>query len=117
MGITNAQIYDRLGNLQSEHTTFSNMVSGELKELNDKLDTVNGRVRSNEKGLGIALDRTKRIGQEVDDHQKDQGAHGGATAKIHVSGNIKVALITFGGGLIAAGLLGKFFDILSAYLY
>lgn len=117
MGITNAQIFDRLGNLQSEQTAFSNMVSGELKDVNDKLDVLNGRVRSTEKDVGIALDRTKRIGQEIDTHQADSGAHGGATAKIHVSGNIRVALITLGGGLIAGGLLGKFFDVFVAYLH
>jgi len=107
MRITNVQIYEFL----------TKQIEPQIGEIKRELNELNGRVRKNSEAVVVALDRTKRIGQEIDDHQKDQGAHGGATAKIHVSGNVKVALITLAGGIVAGGLLGKFFDVFSAYLH
>ena len=95
--ITNSQIYDAVIHLSSEHTAFR-------EETNRKLDALNGRVRSTEKDTVVALDRTKRIGEEVDTHCQDDDAHGGGTAKIGASAQVKTAFLYFlaglGGGLI-----------------
>ena len=96
-GITNAQIYEKITEFQGEHLLFK-------EEVYRKLDTLNGRVRSTEKDVGIALDRTRRIGEEVDTHSQDDDAHGGGTAKIGANAQVKTALLYFlaglGGGLI-----------------
>ena len=112
-GITNAQIYEKITEFQGEHLLFK-------EEVYRKLDTLNGRVRSTEKDVGIALDRTKRIGEEIDQHiaSKDSQVGGVAeaignvtAANITASGNVKVAVITF-----VAAVLGSLMTILSSLL-
>ncbi len=95
--ISNTLIYDAVIHLSTEHAAFR-------EETNRKLDALNGRVRSTEKDTVVALDRTKRIGQELDIHFQDDDAHGGGTAKIGANAQVKTAFLYFlaglGGGLI-----------------
>ena len=85
-GITNTQIYDELVDFRTE--------------TRNSLNELNGRVRENAEGLGIALDRTKRLGKEIDHHSDDKGAHGGAASRITANANVKIALIGLGGGFV-----------------
>ena len=91
MRITNQQIYDELVDFR-----------GETRK---QLDELNGRLRNAEKGLGIALDRTKRIGEEVNHHVGEKDAHGGAAAKATADSEVVAAQI-LGGSKIQAAVLG-----------
>lgn len=97
-GVTNTQIYNELVDFR-----------GETRK---QLDELNGRVRSNAEAVVVALDRTKRIGEEVNHHADEKDAHGGATAKVTATSNIKIALIGLGGGFLA-GLMTLLANILA----
>ena len=75
------------------------MILGQLEGLDKSLKEMNGRVRQNSEQVGVALDRTRRIGGELDTHCLNDDAHGGGTAKVGASAQIKVALVGLGAGL------------------
>lgn len=103
MRITNAQIYEYL----------TKQLAEDVSEVKATIHEINGRVRKNSEAVVVALDRTKRIGEELDHHCDDDDAHGGGSAKVTANAEIKVALIGMlagiGGGLVSRlpDLLGK----------
>lgn len=113
MRITNEQIYTELVDFR--------------EETRKQLNALNGRVRETEKGTTVALDRTKRIGHEIDQHIGDKDVHNGRkattdaqgleslgtvqAAKITASAELKIAIIGLAAG-IGGGLISRLPDIL-----
>ena len=75
------------------------LILARVGELDESLKEMNGRVRQNSEDVSVALDRTKRIGTELDTHCLSNDAHGGGTAKVGASAQVKVALVGLGAGL------------------